>query len=104
MTEYRKISKEIKEYGKAGRIKSIQGETDWNDSSDKPSYSFGREGSSVDRTEAQYGRENNQVQELDKSQTEERERSGRDGGGDRESGGTDRQGDPVTVTREEWLV
>ena len=104
MAEYKKIAKEIAEYGRSGKVKSIQGETDWNDSSDKPSYSFGREGSSIDRTEAQYGREDNQVQKLDKSQTEGQERSGRDGGGDRESGGADRQGDPVTVTREEWLA
>ena len=41
---------------------------------------------------------------LDPSKTGGRERSGRDSGGDRESGGTDRQGDPVTVTREEWLA
>lgn len=91
--EFEKILKELKEHGRSGKVKSIQGGTDWIDRLNQSSNSFRRKESSVDRDISGHGRENPEVLEMDTFKAEGRERSGRDGDGDRESGSTDRQGD-----------
>ncbi len=93
--EYGEILKEIKEYGRNGKVKSIQGGFDWYDSINQSSNSFRRKESGVDRTFSGYGREDQEVVRMASSKGKGRERSGRDGDRDRESGGADRQGDSV---------
>ena len=96
--EYEKIAKEIKEYGRSGKLKSIQRELAWYDKCYQQSDSNAGARSSVDRSPAEYGREDPQMVRMASPENYGRERTGRDGSGDRESGGSDRQEDPVTFS------
>ncbi|MBR2377160.1 MAG: hypothetical protein IKA85_05210 [Clostridia bacterium] len=76
INSFDKILKEIKENGRSGRIKSISTSSDFIDKLNQPSYSLKARESSSDSLEIRYGREDNQVQRLDKNQVERGERIG----------------------------
>jgi len=94
------VFKEIKEYGRSGKIKSISGSTDFIDKLNKSGYSLEGRKSGSNGYETQYGRENNPIQRMGEDQIEGRERVAGDGNGDSQSGGEDRQGtDAVKFSR-----
>ena len=93
--EYNKISKEIKEYGRSGKIKSILAAPNGYDSNDRRSYRIEGRESGFDRAETQHGRENSKMVRLDSEQAQGRERSSSNRSGDSEGGGTDRQGNNI---------
>ena len=97
--EFEKVFKEIKAYGRSGKIKSVSGSVDFIDKLNKRGYSLEGRKSSSFGYETQYGRENNQIQQLDKKQIKRRERPTSDGNGDSSSGGANRQGDSVRYSR-----
>ena len=101
VAEFNKISKEIEDYGRSGKIKSIQGRVDWIDSFNRQSYSLKRREQGFDSVESRYGREDNQVQRLDKNQVKRRERPSSDGDGDSSGGGANKQGQPVSFSLKE---
>ncbi len=89
--EFEKVSKEIEENGKSGDISSIQRRLTRNDKRNKSGYSFKERESSVDRDVIEHRREGQSVVRMVTTESDGRERSGRDGGGDREGSGQDRQ-------------
>ena len=91
VAEYNKISKEIKDYGRSGKIESIQGRVNWIDSCNRQSYSLKRREQGLDGLESRYGREDNQVQRLDKDQAERGKQSSSNGGRNSSSGGANQQ-------------
>ena len=94
-SEFEKFSKERKEHGRSGRIKSIQGGFDWYDRVDQQRDSLERRKSSADNDKIGYRGENKEMVRMAQSETDRGERSSRDGNGDRESSSTDRKGDSV---------
>ena len=91
-TTFDKIYKEIKENGRSGRIKSISTSTDFIDKLNQPSYSLKTRKSSVDSVEIRHGKEDNQVQRLDKNQVERGERTGSNGARDSSQSRSNKQG------------
>ena len=96
--EFKKIFKEIKEYGRSGEIKSILAAPNGYDSNDRQHYSLkGRESSSYSN-EAGYGREDTKVVRLDSQQIDRGERATSDGSGDSSSSSANQQGDTLNST------
>ena len=89
---FKKIFKEIKENVRSSRIKSISSSTDFIDKLNQPSYSLKARKSSSDSFEIRHGREDNQVQRLDKNQVERGEWTGSNGTRDSSSSSSNRQG------------
>jgi hypothetical protein len=89
--EYNEILKEIKDYGRSGQIKSVQGSFDWYDQLYKSSDSFKGRKSSVDSNKAQHGRKDSQMVRMAPSENKGRERSSSNGRGDSQSSGENRQ-------------
>ncbi len=96
--EFEKIYKEIKEYGRSGKIKSVSGGVDRIDSLNRQSYSLKTRKSSIDSNEAQYRSENNQIERVDSGEAKRRERAASNGDGDSSSGSADRQGQPINFS------
>ena len=96
--EFEKIYKEIKEYGRSGKIKSIQERFVGYDKLNKSSYSLKARKSSIDSNETQYGREDTKVVRMDSGEIERGERIASNGDGDSSSGSADRQGQPVNFS------
>ena len=86
------VFKEIKEYGRSGKVKSISGSTDFIDKLNKSGYSLEGRKSSSNGYETQYGREDNQIQRMGEDQIEGRERAAGDRNGDSQGGSENRQG------------
>ena len=94
------VFKEIKEYGRSGKIKSIQSSFDEYDKLYQSSYTTKAGKSSSNSNETQYGRKDTKVVRVDSPTLEGRERPAGDGNGDSQSGGEDRQGsDTVKFSR-----
>ncbi len=89
--EFNKIFKEIKEYGRGGRVKSVSGSTDFIDKLNKSGYTLEGRKSGSSGYETQYGRKNNKVQRVDKKQVEGGERPASDRGRDSTSSSSNRQ-------------
>lgn len=94
-SEINNVLKEIKKHGRSGRIKSIQGEIDASDRSDRQSGSYRRQKPSIDSDQVGHRGKNHQVVRLDQRKADRGERSGRNGAGDREGSSADRKGDSV---------
>lgn len=94
--EFEKVFKEIQEYGRSGKVKSVSGSIDFIDKLNKQGYSLeGRKSSSLGYA-TQFGREDNQIQRVDKKQVERGERTSNDGDGDSEGGGANKQGQSIS--------
>lgn len=93
--DVKRIEKEIKEYGRSGRIKSVQRSTYFIDTLNQPGGPDSDGGSNFDGDIIGHGAKNNQIQQLGKVETNRGERTGRDGVSDSRSGGNDRQGQDV---------
>ena len=98
-SEFEEVFKEIKEYGRSGKIKSVSGGIDFIDKLNKQGYSLEERKSSALGYETQYGRKDSQIQQLGKDEVAGRERLDGDGRGDRKGGGSNRQGDDVKHSR-----
>ncbi len=90
--EYIKILREIKDRGRYGQIRFIQGNYDRYDKLDKSSDSNIGAESGSDSAVVGYGRENSGVVRMDTSQDNRRERTERDGARDSAGGSEGRQG------------
>ena len=97
--EYKQIWEDIKEYGRSGKVKSVQGSIDFIDSIDQPSNSTAGEQSSAISNATGYRDQNSGVLTLDQEQTEGREHSA--GGRDRDNAriSTDQQRRTTRVKR-----
>ncbi len=91
--QFEQIFKEIKEYGRSGQIKSVQGSFDFYDKLNQSSNTFGSKKSSVDSYETQYRGKDNKMVRMASTKNSERERTSSDRSGDSESRSADRQGD-----------
>lgn len=89
--EYKFILKGIQEHGKVGKIKSILESSDGYDSYDKRTNSVGREKSSIDSFETEYGRESEKVVQVDSIEDERGEVNGYRSGSS-QSSSSNRQG------------
>ena len=99
--EFEKVFKEIQEYGRSGKVKSVSGSVDFIDKLNKQGYSLeGRKSSSLGYA-TQFGREDNQIQRVDKKQVERGERTSNDGDGDSSGGGANKQGQPISFSLKE---
>ena len=90
--EYEKIFEEVKRNGESRSIKSIQGKDVGVDQSDRQGNTDERREQGVDRAPTGYGSETDRVVRLGGLEVERGERTGRDGGRDRESGRPDQSG------------
>ncbi len=99
--EFEKVFKEIQEYGRSGKVKSVSGSVDFIDKLNKQGYSLeGRKSSSLGYA-TRFGREDNQIQRVDKKQVERGERTSNDGDGDSSGGGANKQGQPISFSLKE---
>jgi hypothetical protein len=89
--QYDEVLKEIKENGRSGQIKSVQGSLDWYDQLYKSSDTSKGRKSSIDSTKAQHGRKNSQMVRVASSENKGREQSSSNGSGDSQSRSEDRQ-------------
>ena len=90
--EAESVFKEIKENVRSRQIESVSTSTILIDKLNKPSGSSKQGKSVVDSNKIEYGRKNNQIQQLGKEQVSGRERLASDGDGDSESSSKNRQG------------
>ena len=97
--EFEEVFKEIKANGRSGKIKSVSGSVNFIDKLNKQGSSIKGRKSSSSGYEAQYGREDNQIQRMGEKAPEGREQVGNDGNGDRESRSSNRQGNDVRHSR-----
>ncbi len=89
--EYNKIFEEIKQYGRSGKIESIQGSTYEIDKLNKRRNTIGREKSSLIGDETQYRRKDNSIQRVGEEESKKWQTSS-DRSGDSESGDSSKQG------------
>ena len=97
--EFEQIFKEIKEYGRSGQIKSVQGSTDFIDKLNKSGGTVGSKKPSIDSNGTQYRGKDNQIQRMDKTTVGGRERTSSDRSGDSESSGTNKQGNNLNKSQ-----
>ena len=90
--EFKKVLKEISEYGRSGQIKSVSGGFDLFDILDKQGYTIEGRRTSSNRYVSQYGRENKAMGSLAKTEASRGERNQRNGTRDNTSSSVDRQG------------
>ena len=86
------VFKEIKEYGRSGKIKSIQSSFDEYDKLYQSSHTTKAGKSSSNSNETQYGRKDTKMVRVDSPTLEGRERPTGDRNGDSQGGGENRQG------------
>ncbi len=96
--EFNKIFKEIKEYGRSGRVKSVSGSVDFIDKLNQPSYSLKGRESSSDSDAARYGREDTKVVRMASPEIDGGERASSNGSGDSSSSSANQQGDNLNTT------
>ena len=85
--DYKDILKEIKLYGRSGKIKSVQGSTDIIDMLNKSSGILKRGKSSLDSVETRYGIQDSTIQRMGEIPIDRREPTSSNGRGDSQSGG-----------------
>ena len=90
-SEYKTILREVKEYGRSGKIKSIQRVFVGYDKLDKPNNTFEREQSSLNSYETGYGPKNQKMVRMVATEGNRGERTSSYRSRDSSSGGTDRQ-------------
>lgn len=89
--EFDNIYKEIKQYGRSGQIKSVQGSFDEHDKLYKSNNSSKTGKSGIDSNEARHGRKNSKLVRVDSPENKRRERSSSDRGGDSQSSSENKQ-------------
>ena len=89
--EFDTIYREIKQYGRSGQIKSVQGSTDFIDKLYKSSGFTKTRKSSSNSNETQHGAKNSGVQRVGENSSEGREQSSSNGSRDSQSSSEDRQ-------------